>query len=77
MKQVNVDDCYLCGRPLTKPIDDDHVPPSMFFAKALRKDRNFTKLLTIPVHVACNRNWQCMRSIRLHVLTVRARLRER
>lgn len=58
MKQVNVDDCYLCGRPLTKPIDDDHVPPSMFFAKALRKDRNFTKLLTIPVHVACNRNWQ-------------------
>jgi hypothetical protein len=58
VKRLKANDCYLCGKPLSEPINDDHVPPSMFFAKSFRKDRNFNKLLTIPVHVACNRAWQ-------------------
>jgi hypothetical protein len=58
MKRREVKNCYLCGRPLSEPIDDDHVPPSMFFAKALRRAHNLTKLTTIPVHVSCNRAWR-------------------
>jgi len=53
-----ITDCYLCGKALAEPINDDHVPPSMFFAKALRQTYNLTKLLTIPVHAVCNKAWQ-------------------
>src|SRR5438093_1112647 len=41
--------CYLCGKPLADPRNDDHVPPSSIFLTA---DRNFP--LTLPTHVKCN-----------------------
>jgi hypothetical protein len=55
VKRRDVTHCYLCGEPLDGIVDDDHVPPSMFFAKALRKTCNLTRLVTIPVHAHCNR----------------------
>jgi hypothetical protein len=32
VRRSEVKNCYLCGETLTEPIDDDHVPPGMFFA---------------------------------------------
>lgn len=59
MRGSPVTDCYLCGKPLGDgPVNNDHVPPSMFFAKSLRKTHSLTKLITIPVHAACNTAWQ-------------------
>src|SRR5712671_158640 len=49
--------CYLCGKPLTEPIDRDHVPPKQIFAKAIRREYS-PNLLTIPVHAACNKSFQ-------------------
>lgn len=46
--------CYLCAKPLTEPINVDHVPPRQLFAKSLRKKHNLAKLVTINVHAACN-----------------------
>jgi hypothetical protein len=58
VKHRDITDCYLCGKPLGAPINVDHVPPSMFFAKELRKRYKLTKLITIPVHAGCNTAWQ-------------------
>jgi hypothetical protein len=58
MNRAEINDCYLCGEPLVAPINSDHVPPSMFFADALREEHNLDRLLTIPVHAGCNRAWQ-------------------
>src|SRR6184192_804612 len=41
--------CYLCGKALTAPRNNDHVPPSTIF---LDCDRNFP--LILPTHVTCN-----------------------
>jgi hypothetical protein len=49
--------CYLCGKPLTEPISDDHVPPKQIFARSIRKVHP-TNLLKIPVHSVCNRAYQ-------------------
>jgi hypothetical protein len=46
--------CYLCGKPLREPISDDHVPPQGLFAPEIRRRYNLDKLITIPVHEACN-----------------------
>jgi len=29
--------CYLCGSPLSEPINRDHVPPQQFFAPEIRR----------------------------------------
>ncbi len=49
--------CYLCGKSLTEPIDDDHVPPKQIFARSIRKAHP-TNLLKIPVHGGCNKAYQ-------------------
>jgi hypothetical protein len=41
--------CYLCGKRLVDPRNDDHVPPDAIFRSA---DRNFP--LTLPTHEKCN-----------------------
>lgn len=46
--------CYLCGKPLSEPITDDHVPAQGFFASEIRRRYNLDKLITIPVHAGCN-----------------------
>jgi hypothetical protein len=46
--------CYLCGKTLSEPITDDHVPAQGFFAPEIRRTYNLGKLITIPVHAACN-----------------------
>lgn len=68
MKRCEATDCYLCGKPLSEPINVDHVPPSMFFAKSLRKTHSFTKLITIPVHAGCNTAWQKHEEYFVHTL---------
>lgn len=57
-RRLAIKDCYLCGRPLCEPLSQDHVPPQLLFAKALRQRYGITQLLTIPVHQPCNREWQ-------------------
>lgn len=49
--------CYLCGQPLSEPIDRDHVPPKQFYADQVRREHNLN-LLSIPVHAKCNRSFQ-------------------
>ena len=47
--------CYLCGKPVTKAAATaDHVPARQFYAPAVRKTYNTTKLLTLRTHRACN-----------------------
>lgn len=50
--------CYLCGQPLKPPISRDHVPPRQVYAHAVRKKHNPSRLLSIPVHDACNKAYQ-------------------
>lgn len=49
--------CYLCGDPLSEPVDRDHVPPKQFYADRVRREHN-PNLLTIPVHALCNKSFQ-------------------
>lgn len=46
--------CYLCGMPLSSPINVDHVPLKGLVAQEIRQKHNLDNLLTIPVHEACN-----------------------
>ena len=46
--------CYLCGEPLSGPINRDHCPPIALFAKRIRREYNPSRLTTIPVHAECN-----------------------
>ena len=55
--KANTDICYLCGSPLGKMIDHDHVPPKQFYAHALRK-KYAPNLFTLPVHPSCNKIYQ-------------------
>ena len=50
--------CYLCGQPLVEPINDDHVPPRLFFAPSIRRALNLSQLLTIRVHKSCNTSFR-------------------
>src|SRR5688572_22161465 len=59
--------CYLCGAPLSAPIDWDHVPPRQLFAKVIRK-KHSPNLLTIPVHAVCNKSYQQDEDYFLHAL---------
>lgn len=43
--------CYLCGKRLVVPQNNDHVPPDAIFRSS---DRNFP--LTLPTHEKCNRD---------------------
>lgn len=45
--------CYLCGRPLAKPINRDHVPPDQLLPKSLRRVHRI-RLNTLRVHAGCN-----------------------
>ena len=49
--------CYLCGLPLTALTSNDHVPPKQLYTAEIRKAHS-PNLLTIPVHMACNRAYQ-------------------
>jgi hypothetical protein len=50
--------CYLCGQPLVKPTNVDHVPPKSFFAPSIRKSLNLSELITIRVHRNCNESFR-------------------
>ena len=50
--------CYLCGRPLSKPTSKEHCPPLALFACKLRQQYNLNRLITHPVHMACNFSYQ-------------------
>lgn len=65
--------CYLCGQPLEPPIGWDHVPPRQFFAAAVRKAHNLSKLLTIAVHDGCNKAYQLDEDYFVHTLMPFAR----
>jgi hypothetical protein len=45
--------CYLCGQPLAKPINRDHVPPKQLLPKSLRRLYRI-RMNTLPVHTGCN-----------------------
>ena len=49
--------CYLCGKPLSGLINNDHVPPRQLYTAAIRK-AHAPNLLTISVHKDCNRAYQ-------------------
>jgi hypothetical protein len=46
--------CYLCGKTLSEPTNDDHVPARGFFPPEIRRAHNLSNLITVPVHTACN-----------------------
>src|SRR5260221_78183 len=50
----NMTVCYLCSLPIANDRGDDHVPPKQFFAPAVRKTVNLSKLITLPAHRTCN-----------------------
>ncbi|SDH76889.1 hypothetical protein SAMN05216338_101325 [Bradyrhizobium sp. Rc2d] len=60
--------CYLCAKPLTDPLSVDHVPPLLFFPKEMRRKYNIDKLLTVPVHAACNLAYQFDEEYFVHTL---------
>jgi hypothetical protein len=60
--------CYLCSKALSEPIDDDHVPAQGFFAPEIRRRYNLDKLITIPVHEACNALYKLDEEYFLHSL---------
>jgi hypothetical protein len=60
--------CYLCGKQLGTPTSADHVPPQLFFPKDLRRKHNIDKLLTVPVHAACNLSYQLDEEYFVHTL---------
>ena len=60
--------CYLCGNPLREPTTDDHVPAQGFFAPEIRRRYNLDKLITIPVHAACNALYKLDEEYFLHSL---------
>jgi hypothetical protein len=49
--------CYLCGLPLVAPTNQDHVPPKQLYTAEIRKAHR-PNLLTIKVHMECNRSYQ-------------------
>jgi hypothetical protein len=46
--------CYLCGKTLSEPTNDDHIPARGFFPPEIRRTHNLSNLITVPVHTACN-----------------------
>lgn len=51
--------CYLCGEPIEEQDkDNDHVIAKQFFLKRLRKKFNLNKLITLPAHKQCNKEYQ-------------------
>jgi hypothetical protein len=57
MKARDATVCYLCGEPLTGKVDDDHVPPKLFYAKGVRRTHSLD-LLTLPTHESCNQAYR-------------------
>jgi hypothetical protein len=48
LKDLNINDCYICGKPLGTDTTSDHIIPDSFFSKG---DQNRPQL---PVHRVCN-----------------------
>src|SRR5690242_10793659 len=65
--------CYLCGHPLTKPVNADHVPAQQMFQPDLRKEHGPLQLLTSPVHTACNSAYKADEDYFVHTLMPFAR----
>lgn len=65
--------CYLCGKLLAEPIGWDHAPMRQMFAAEVRKAHNLSKLITIPVHDACNKAYQLDEDYFIHSLMPFAR----
>jgi len=57
IKSCSTKVCYLCGLPLGKETDKDHVPPKQFFGKQIREQHDLN-LLTKPTHPACNKSFK-------------------
>jgi hypothetical protein len=54
VKKVTSTLCYLCGKPLTPPINADHPVMQQLFAPEIRRKYNVSQLITLDVHKACN-----------------------
>jgi len=52
--RVVIQICYLCGGPLGKDKNRDHVPPLQIYARGVRKEHNLDNLITLSVHPDCN-----------------------
>lgn len=50
--------CYLCGKQVESDPSMDHLPPKQFYASALRRELNLSRLVTLPAHGACNRSFE-------------------
>jgi hypothetical protein len=58
MKKMQAAICYLCGGPLSPPINVDHPVMQQLFAPEIRRKHNISKLITFDVHTACNTAYQ-------------------
>jgi hypothetical protein len=58
MKAVPTTICYLCGKPLVPPTNDDHPIMRQLYAPELRRKYNNLQLLTLKVHVPCNTSYK-------------------
>src|ERR1700733_2527330 len=54
MKKLETSTCYLCGKPLSHPMNVDHPVMQQLFAPKIRRKHNVSKLITLDVHQACN-----------------------
>ena len=57
-KSLDPDLCYLCGKTLSEPTTNDHIPAKGLFPPEIRRRHNPSKLITVPVHKACNKSYQ-------------------
>jgi hypothetical protein len=76
MKQTSTNICYLCGRPLAPPMNVDHPIMQQLFAREIRKAHNFSKLITLPVHQACNTAYKADEDYFLRALILMPHARE-
>lgn len=56
-QEKTLDNCYLCGRPLSCPTSKDHCPPRALFTPEIRQQYNLSRLITLPVHRDCNESY--------------------
>lgn len=56
-QEKTLDNCYLCGRPLSCPTSKDHCPPRALFPPEIRRQHNLNRLITFRVHRDCNTSY--------------------
>lgn len=58
VKKIATTTCYLCGKPLSPPMNADHPVMRQLFAPEIRRARRLTQLIILDVHEACNTAYQ-------------------